>query len=172
MTGMRRSAVVVALLVSLALPGLARADVAVGDRAAELVQVVSSKGKRLSLKALRDRVVVMTFGASWCEPCKRELPAFEKLAAGYAGRRAKVTFLAINIDNDRAKGKVFVRQAGLKHVVAGFDTAKSTVDSYDPPKMPTTFIIRGGIIRHIHAGFSAGDDLKVAAAIDGELGKL
>lgn len=155
-----------------ALPGTApqaRAEVRKGDRAADFVQVVDSAGKRVSLKSFRDQVVVVTFGASWCEPCKRELPAMEKLARRYQQRRAPVVFLAVNIDNEIAKGKKFMQQAGLRVVRAIYDSAKSTVESYDPPKMPSTFIIRGGVVRHVHAGFAAGDESALAAAIDGQL---
>lgn len=162
-----------ALLAGLvAAPSTARAEIKAGDRAAELVKVVDRTGKKLALSRLRDRVVVLTFGASWCAPCKSELPRYEKLAAAYAARGAKVTFIAVNIDGERAKGDAFVKQAGLKHVVAGFDTGKSTVEAYDPPKMPSTFVIRKGIVRQVHAGYAAGDDKVVAAIVDRELGKL
>ena len=167
----------VARLLSLALavgaltaaPGDARAEVRKGDRAADFVHAVDASGKRVSLRSFADRVVVMTFGASWCEPCKRELPAMEKLARTYQQRRAAVVFLAVNIDNEPAKGKKFMQQAGLRAVHAIFDSSKSTVESYDPPKMPSTFVIRGGVVRHVHAGFSPGDESSLAAAIDREL---
>lgn len=151
---------------------LAGAEVRKGDRAADFVQVVDGAGKRVSLKSFRDQVVVVTFGASWCEPCKRELPAMEKLARRYQKQRARVVFLAVNIDNEIAKGKRFMQQAGLRAVRAIFDSQKSTVESYDPPKMPSTFIIRGGVVRHVHAGFSAGDEAAIGAAIDGQLRSL
>jgi peroxiredoxin len=162
----------VALSFALALtaaPRDTRAEVRKGDRAADFVQVVDAAGKRVSLKSFADRVVVMTFGASWCEPCKRELPAMEKLARTYQQRHAAVVFLAVNIDSEQAKGKKFMQQAGLRAVHAIYDTGKSTVESYDPPKMPSTFIIRGGVVRHVHAGFSPGDEAALAAAIDEQL---
>ena len=169
-----RRTVVAALAVAslLAAAPSAGAEVRKGDRAADFVQAVDSAGKRVSLKTFRDQVVVVTFGASWCEPCKRELPAMEKLARRYQKQRARVVFLAVNIDNEIAKGKRFMQQAGLRAVRAIFDSQKSTVETYDPPKMPSTFIIRGGVVRHVHAGFSAGDESALGAAIDGQLRSL
>lgn len=157
---------------ALAAPAVASAEVRTGGRAAELTRVVDARGKKLSLRALKDKVVVLTFGASWCAPCKKELPAYEKLAAAYAKKGARVVFLAINIDTDRKKGEAFVKAAGLRHVRVGFDPGHGSVDSYDPPKMPTTFVVRGGIVRHMHEGYSAGDEKKLAGVIDGELKKL
>jgi thiol-disulfide isomerase/thioredoxin len=158
-----------AVLALTAMPPDARAEVRAGDRAADFVSVVDASGKRVSLKSYSDRVVVMTFGASWCEPCKRELPAMEKLARGYQKRRAPVVFLAVNIDNELARGQKFMQQAGLRAVRAIYDSAKSTVESYDPPTMPSTFIIRGGVVRHVHAGYSRGDESRLATAIEREL---
>lgn len=149
---------------SLALAPAAQAEVRRGDRAAEFVKVVDARGKRVRLRDYRDRVVVLTFGASWCAPCKRELPALEKLAAKYDPK--KVTFLAVNIDTSVAKGKKFVKQVGLRRVVPLFDPGHSTVESYDPPKMPTTFLIDRGVVKHVHGGYSAGDEKKLAALID------
>ena len=58
---------------------------------------VKVRGKAMSLKRFKDQVVVVTFGASWCEPCKKELPAYEKLAQKYQKRGAAVVFIAVNI---------------------------------------------------------------------------
>jgi len=145
------------------------AGVKQGDRAAEFVSVVDASGKAVSLKAYKDKVVVITFGASWCEPCKKELPAYEKLAQKYQKRGANVVFIAVNIDSEAAKAKKFMTQAGLRAVRAAYDKQKSTVESYDPPKMPSTFVIRRGIVKHVHAGYASGDENALSAVIDREL---
>lgn len=157
----------IALLLALSSPALA--GVKRGDRAAEFVQVVDAAGKAMSLKRFKDQLVVVTFGASWCEPCKKELPAYEKLAQRYQKRGAAVVFIAVNIDTEPAKAKKFMSQAGLRAVRAAYDRQKSTVESYDPPKMPSTFVIRRGIVKHVHAGYESGDENKLAAVIDREL---
>lgn len=146
------------------------AKVREGDRAAELVRVLGPDGKKISLRKLKDRVVVMTFGASWCAPCKKELPALEKLARKYAGK--KVVFIAINIDSERAKGERFMKEAGLDKVVAAYDTESTSVAAYEPPSMPSTFVIRRGVVRHLHKGYRKGDDRKLDKVIATELGKL
>ncbi len=160
------SALVVCLF--LAFAAVADADVREGDRAVEFVTVKDARGKKARLRKYRKKVVVLTFGASWCAPCKKELPALEKLANKYGDG---VVFLAINIDSSVAKGKKFMKQLGLKKVKSLFDPKKSTVDSYDPPKMPSTFVIRRGVVKYVHAGFAKGDEKKLAKVIDRELKK-
>jgi thiol-disulfide isomerase/thioredoxin len=160
----------VAIAATLGVSGSASAGVRAGDRAAEFVRVADNAGKRISIKAYKDRVVVLTFGASWCAPCRRELPAYEKLASRYVGK--KVVFLAVNIDTDAGKGKKFMTQARLKLVRALFDPRGSTVESYDPPKMPSTFIISHGVVKHLHGGYSKGDENDIGRLVDKELAKL
>ncbi len=144
--------------------GSAEAKVRKGDRAAEFVSVKDGAGKRASLKKYKDQVVVLTFGASWCKPCGKELPAYEKLAKSYDSK--KVVFLAVNIDTKTSKGKAFMKKAGLSTVVGLYDPKASTVESYDPPTMPSTFVIKKGIVRHVHAGYRKGDVAKLKKVID------
>jgi thiol-disulfide isomerase/thioredoxin len=145
----------------------AEAKVRKGDRASSFVSVKDGAGKTFKLKKYKDRVVVLTFGASWCKPCKKELPAFEKLAKKYDIK--KVIFVAVNIDSKLSKGKAFAQKAGLKKVVALFDPKSSTVESYEPPTMPSTFIIKKGIVKHVHAGYRSGDIPKLEKLINKEL---
>jgi thiol-disulfide isomerase/thioredoxin len=161
-------AIAAALL--LAASPVADAKVGEGDRAAELPPVVTQKGKKLRLRELRDKVVVLTFGASWCAPCKKELPALEKLARKYAGKN--VVFIAVNIDEERKKGEKFMREVGLRAVIQAFDTRKGAVNAYDPPTMPTTYVVRKGLVRHVHKGYRGGDDRKLERVIAAELKKL
>lgn len=142
-------------------PHSASAKVRAGDRAADFSSVRNGSGKKVKLKQYRGKVVVLTFGASWCKPCGKELPAYEKLSKHYS--KKDVVFIAVNIDTTMAKGKRFVRKSGLKNVLAVYDPQKSAVDSWDPPGMPSTFIIdRKGIVRHVHKGFEPGDEKAIA----------
>ncbi len=155
------------LAATLAMSGSAEAKVRKGDRAASFVSVKNAKGKKVSLKSYKDRVVVLTFGASWCKPCGKELPAYEKLAKTYDVK--KVIFIAVNIDSKTAKGKAFMKKSGVSTMLALYDPKSSTVESYDPPSMPSTFVIKKGIVKHVHAGFRKGDVAKLKKVIDRNL---
>jgi thiol-disulfide isomerase/thioredoxin len=138
-----------------------------GDRALELRAVINGAGKRVTLESHKAPILVLTFGASWCAPCKKELPALEKLARGYSP--AQVAFVAVNIDSTLATGKAFMKRSGLKRVQAVYDPKSTNVQSYDPPTMPSVFIVNEGIVKHLHAGFHSGDERKLKKAIDKEL---
>lgn len=160
------SGLAIAGLLALAAPQ-ADAKVRKGDRAASFVAVKDVKGKSVKLSNYKDRVVVLTFGASWCKPCKKELPAFEKLAAKYDPK--KVIFIAVNVDSKKSAGEAFMKQAGLKKVLGFYDSKSSTVSSYEPPTMPSTFVIKKGIVKHVHAGYRDGDIAKLTKVIAKEL---
>lgn len=153
-----------AALLALFVSTTASAGVEPGDRAAEFVNAKDGRGKRVKLRSYRKKVVVLTFGASWCKPCKKELPAWEALARKYKG---KVAFVAFNIDKDLDKGKTFIKEAGLRTMRAVFEPESATVESYDPPTMPTTYVIdQRGIVRFRHAGYRAGDEKKLSKELD------
>ncbi len=131
-----------------------------GQRAPEFVAVKDMKGRRIKLRSYRRKIVVLTFGASWCKPCKKELPAISKLANKFP----KVKFIAVNIDKSKAKGKAFMRKyVRSRRVRRGLDPNSSTVELFEPPAMPTTYIIgKFGIIRERHKGYRSGDEKSLA----------
>ncbi|MCE9574104.1 MAG: TlpA family protein disulfide reductase [Deltaproteobacteria bacterium] len=146
--------------------GVASAGVGEGDHFVELDVAKSATGKKFKLKDEAGNWVLFTFGASWCKPCGKELPAWNKLAARYKG---KVKFLAVNINNELEDGKKFVAKLKLGNMSVVYlpDDKSSAMDSYDPDHMPSTFVIDpNGIIRLVHYGYEKGDEKKLAAKLD------
>lgn len=158
---MSRLARLLAFALVLAAAAPAAADVKAGDRAPELDGAKLQNGKAFKLKGHRGKWVVMTFGGSWCKPCKKELPAWDKLAAKWGGR---VTFVAVNLDNDKAKGQKFMDGLKLRNMVRVYAPEETTpaADIYSPPKQPSSFVIDPkGIVRVLHEGYESGDDAKM-----------
>ncbi|HVV87693.1 MAG TPA: TlpA disulfide reductase family protein [Kofleriaceae bacterium] len=139
----------------------AAAEVREGQHAPELDGAKDASGHAFKLKDLRGGWVVMTFGASWCKPCKKELPAWDKLAAKWSG---KVTFVAVNLDNDPAKGKKFMDGLKLKRLVRVYAPADSTAaaDTYSPPTQPSSYVIDPkGVVQKLHESYYSGDEAKM-----------
>jgi peroxiredoxin len=147
-----------ALSLLLALAGSARAEIKTGDRARDFEQKTFS-GATLKLSSLRGKVVLLDFWASWCEPCKKELPVLAKMAPKL--RERGVEIVAVNIDERKENAEAFLREHGLRLTVVQ-DQAQSIVKEYEPPKMPTSFIIdRAGVVRAVNEGFEPGDEAKI-----------
>lgn len=138
--------------------GRASADVLkVGDRLAELDVATDDGGKAFKLKSLKGKWVLLTIGASWCPPCSKELPTWDKLAAEL---KDKIVFVALNIDNDIGAGKRSHDKLKLKNMVRVYmPQEKSAVaGSYGAESMPSTFVADDkGVVRLVRAGFEAGD---------------
>jgi thiol-disulfide isomerase/thioredoxin len=159
---MTRLAAALALLL---LPAAALAN-KVGERATDFT-LRDLAGKPVRLSELRGSVVLLDFWASWCAPCKKELPALEALQKKYKDSGKKVVVLTVNIDKDRANAEKFLTAAKVKQVRVLLDKEGAVAGQYDLPTMPTSFVIDAkGIVRYVHAGYRPGDEKKVAAEIE------
>jgi thiol-disulfide isomerase/thioredoxin len=153
-----------AVLALLVLAGTAHADdLKVGDRLAELESAKDAAGHTFKVKAIKGWRV-LTFGASWCKPCAKELPAWDKIAPDYTG---KVTFIAVDLDGDTATGKEFHKKLKLSHMTLTYLNPDSAVAAkYGSDHMPTTVLADPeGVIRYIRGGFEKGD-------VEGEVKKM
>lgn len=114
----------------------------------------SLEGKNTRLAEQRGNVVLVNFWASWCGPCKVEMPHLNKLYDKY--RAAGFTMLGVNVDEDPrtaigAAGKLAVRFPVL------FDADKQVSKLYDLQSMPATVLIdRDGRVRYLHRGYREG----------------
>ncbi len=168
MTGLgRRSAMRVifaflALALVAASPALAD-ELKVGDRLAELDTAVDASGKAFRIKPIKGWKM-LTFGASWCKPCAKELPAWDKIAPQW---KDKVAFIAVDLDSSIDDGKRFHKKLKLKNMTLVYLSPDSAIAAkYGSDHMPTTVLADPqGVIRYIRGGFEKGD-------VDGEVKKM
>ena len=141
------------LLAALACCGAASAAVTVQGPAPDFT-LRSTEGRNLRLKEQRGQVVLVNFWASWCGPCKQEMPHLNRLHHKY--RSAGFVLLGVNIDEDAKLGANTAGRWGLKFPVL-LDTDKTVVRQYDLGSMPATVLIdRDGRVRHLHRGYRDG----------------
>jgi peroxiredoxin len=114
----------------------------------------SAEGRNLRLQEQRGQVVLVNFWASWCGPCKQEMPHLNRLYDKY--RASGFTLLAVNIDDDARHGAATAAKWGLKFPVL-LDADKTVTKLYDLGAMPSTVLIdRDGRVRYLHRGYREG----------------
>lgn len=129
----------------------------------------SIDNQKVSLADFEDQVVLMSFWATWCGPCKEEMPHLDKL---YKENKDKgFTVLSISTDDARSASRVkpFIRKNQYTFPVL-LDRESKVISQYNPAKtLPYTVIIDKGEIVHTMSGFNPGDDEKVEALVLGLL---
>lgn len=119
----------------------------VGSRAPEFV-LRDMDGKYVSITALRGKLVVLNFWATWCPPCRKELPGLDRLHGDYLGQGLVV--VAVSTDSTERGIRKFLDENPFRlRVVHDRDGKISQL--YGVFSLPTTFIIdrRGIVISHI-----------------------
>nr|WP_297348846.1 TlpA disulfide reductase family protein [uncultured Glaciecola sp.] len=123
----------------------------------------SRDGGNIKLSEQRGNIVLVNFWASWCGPCREELPAFEKLYQEY--QDLGVEILAVNVDSEAEKANVLLDDIEVSFPVL-FDTSGEVSQLYDVSAMPTTVLVdRDGNVRLLHPGYRKGDEKKYEKAI-------
>lgn len=129
-----------ALGAGVALPARAANEITAwpAGRAAPPLEAEDLDGKTWRLPELRGRAVLLNFWASWCEPCRTEMPSLQLLAEFHGSDRLVV--LAINFKESAAQASRFVRRAGIRLPVLR-DPEGAIARAWDVRVFPTTILI-------------------------------
>lgn len=107
---------------------------------------VTPAGSTHRLTELRGRTVVVNFWATWCEPCREEMPALDRAAAA----DPTLVVLALDLDEDAGKIDRFLESYGVGRLEAILDAGKKVATRYGVVGLPSTFFIGpDGTIRHL-----------------------
>jgi peroxiredoxin len=124
-------------------------------------------GQEVHLADTAGKVVVLSFWATWCGPCKEEMPHLNKLYNEKKG--AGLVVLSISTDDARSASKVkpFIEKMGYTFPVL-LDRESTVIGTYNPSKtLPFTVIIdRQGNIAHVASGYNPGDEVGLGQKID------
>ncbi len=114
----------------------------------------SNTGKNIRLSELKGEVVLLNFWASWCGPCRQEMPELEKLHKKY--QRLGFTVLGVNAEKNHKKADKIVEKGQLSFPIL-YDTDSSIYKLYKVKAMPSTVLIdRDGNQRFLHLGYKPG----------------
>ena len=126
--------------------------------AAPAWQLKDLAGTTVTSEQLKGKVVVVDFWATWCGPCRQEMPHLNRIHERY--HKAGFMLLGINLDEQPEAAHAMVRKLGIGFPVL-FDSGKRVSRLYDVSAMPSTILIdRDGRVRHVHRGYRAGHEVQ------------
>lgn len=114
----------------------------------------SNSGVNLKLSEQRGNVVMINFWASWCAPCRQEMPLLDDIYKKY--KNLGFTIWGVNIEPDSSSAKKLLKDIPVTFPVL-FDTANQVSKDYNVTAMPSTVLVdRNGNVRYLHKGYKPG----------------
>ena len=115
----------------------------------------SNGGEQISLASLKGKVVMVNFWATWCVPCRQEMPHLQALYERYNSLGFEL--LAVNVEkNKEEEVRRWLAETPVTFPVL-FDPANEVTKLYKVQTMPSTVLVaRDGTMRFIHHGYKAG----------------
>jgi peroxiredoxin len=157
-----RTALVLALL--LALPALAQPLKEWNGGAAPALELEDADGKLHRLSDYRGRVVLVNFWATWCEPCREEMPSMEALRARLQDR--PFVILAVNVGEGARVTRAFAEKLRLNFPLL-LDRDTNTTKSWGARILPASFVLGAdGAIRYSYLGALDWSEPQVNATIE------
>lgn len=137
-----------------------------GDKATDFT-LRSIEGESVSLTQYEGKVVVMSFWATWCGPCKEEMPHLQKMYE--AKKEEGLVVLSISTDDARSASKVkpFIKKNAYTFPVL-LDKDSSVIGTYNPSKtLPYTVVVgRTGEVAKMTSGYNPGDEVVLEELVD------
>jgi peroxiredoxin len=116
----------------------------------------SRSGDTVALDKLKGQVVMLNFWASWCGPCRHEMPLLDQMYKRYSA--LGFTLLGVNVEADTKDAEKWLAQTPVTFPVV-FDKENKVSKLYDVNAMPSSvFIDRKGNVRYLHRGYKDGDE--------------
>ena len=111
-------------------------------------------GSTVNLSQFKGQVVMINFWASWCVPCRQEMPLLETIYKKY--KPLGFTLIGVNVEPDQKDAEKFLSQTPVSFPVL-FDAKSQVSGLYNVQVMPTTvFIDRKGNVRLVHQSYQPG----------------
>ena len=120
-------------------------------------------GGKVRLADLKGDVVMINFWASWCGPCRQEMPLLGQLQSKY--EPLGFTLLGVNVEPDSKAAATWLKDVPVAFPIL-FDTKGDVAATFGVEGMPSTvFVDRDGHVRYVHRGYQPGDESKYADMI-------
>lgn len=106
------------------------------------LEFTDAEGETVGLDAFEGRVVVLNLWATWCAPCKKEMPSLDRLQAELGDRGLAVVPVSLDLSTVETTAlRSFYDDLGLDHLAVYRDTSMATSRALQSPGLPTTVIV-------------------------------
>lgn len=113
-------------------------------------------GEKVKLSDLKGHVVMINFWASWCGPCRQEMPLLNDIYASY--KKAGFVLLGVNLDESAEDAKAFLKKTPVNFPVL-IDSKGQVADLYKNQAMPSSYFVdRKGDLVYLHQGYRPGEE--------------
>jgi peroxiredoxin len=120
-------------------------------------------GKPVELTQFKGQVVMLNFWASWCGPCRQEMPLLDSIYKKYG--KLGFTMIGVNVEPDSKAANDWLKQTPVTFPIL-YDTDSKVSKLYGVSGMPSTVIVdRKGTVRMIHRGYKPGDEEEYLSSI-------
>ena len=117
-------------------------------------------GGELRLSELKGQVVMINFWATWCGPCRQEMPLLQQLQVKY--EPLGFTLVGINVEPESAGARTWLEKVPVTFPIL-FDRQNQVAERFGVQGMPSSvFVDRSGRVRYVHRGYQPGDESKYA----------
>jgi len=142
-------------------PGLRGPHAAAVAEAAPPFELPDLGGRKVSLGSLKGRVVAVNFWASWCAPCREEIPALSRVWHQYRDRCFEMLGVAEESGTPEEVAEA-ARKFGIDYPVL-LDEKGAAGDAFRIPGYPRTYLVdQGGVIRKVFEGAVEQEELEAA----------
>ena len=143
------------ILFTLVIQSYSISAIELGDSAPDFT-LKSLGGENLRLEEYRGKVVLINFWASWCGPCRQEMPILDRIQQRYQGAGFEV--LGVNVEGRDPKARRVAKELSVSFPLL-FDESQAVSTDYDLQGMPFSVLIdRSGQVQYIHKGYKPGDE--------------
>ncbi|MEE9383648.1 MAG: redoxin domain-containing protein [Nannocystaceae bacterium] len=135
----------------------------VGQQAPSLAVAAGAGAGADNWSELAGKVVIVDFWASWCAPCKEELPELEQIYGEL--KQEGLEIVGVSVDEEREDMERFLEIMPLSFTII-YDADHHIAKRWNPPKMPTSYVVdSGGKIAYVQEGYSRGDGAKLKTEV-------
>lgn len=118
--------------------------------------LASRAGGQFGLAQMRGQVVMLNFWASWCGPCRKEMPLLDKMYRKY--KPLGFTLVGVNVEPDSTDADSYLKATPVTYPIL-LDRENKVSKLYKVSAMPSSVIVdRKGQVRYVHLGYKPGDE--------------